>query len=161
MSNKTKTIQKRDGEKARAKVKQDMETILSKAAQKHIPEGIEDPTLDIKAQRHLVQKVKNRVAAQKARDEKKQYVNELEEIKQKLEEQTRLLNEKNYFLMGRVQQLESVQKYLVAENMELRKHGPEYVSRSQYGSMEMPIVNTQSGGSENFITPRQQNYGMY
>jgi len=73
--------------------------LLEKAPQKYIPPGIDDPELDDKTKRRLVQKLKNRIASQHTRDSRKKRMSELEEVKMLLEKANKELNERNRMLI--------------------------------------------------------------
>jgi len=128
LSAKSKKIQKRYIAKERTEAKQEVAALLLTAPQKYIPAAINDPKLDDKSKRRLIQKVKNRIASQHTRDQRKKYISELEEIKMHLEKANRELNEKNRLLSEKTNMLEERLKtvehrniILSEENNELRR----------------------------------------
>lgn len=141
ISTNSKKIQKRNKEEKKAKAKQELEQLLATTAKKYIPEGIDDPNLDDKTKRKMVQMVKNRVAAQKTRDKRKTYMSELEEVKARLDEANRQLNERNRLLEQRVRELECSQAQLMAENQELKRGGQFAAAQSR--SMPQQMSQTQ------------------
>lgn len=138
VSTNSKKIQKRNKEEKKVKAKHELEQLLATTAKKYIPEGIDDPNLDDKTKRKMVQMVKNRVAAQKTRDKRKNYMSELEEVKARLDEANRQLNERNSLLEQRVRELESSQARLMAENLELKRGGHSNASQSRSMPQQMP-----------------------
>ena len=132
----SKKIQKRNQAKERTRKKQEVAELLSKAAKKYIPEGIEDPSLDIKSKRRLVQIVKNRISAQRTRDHRKNYISELEEVKARLAEANHELLERNRMLEERLKAMEDNHLKLRAENEELRRRDVGKVHPHQPDSLQ-------------------------
>jgi len=134
---KSKKIQKRCLAKERAQARQEIAVLIQKAPKKYIPSGIEDPDLDDRTRRRLVQQLKNRLASQATRDQRKQRMSELEEVKAHLEkankelnEKNRLLEERNQMLEERLKTIESEKILLLEENNGLRqKEIPDFDSK--------------------------------
>lgn len=118
---KTKIVQKRDKAKQKMKANKELSRLMTTAAKKYIPPALEDPNLDEKTKRKLVQVLKNRVASQKTRDRRKMYISELEEVKSRLEEENSILNLKNTYLEERLRAMEEAEIMLKAENEELKR----------------------------------------
>lgn len=145
-----------------------MAQVLATAPEKYIPSGIDDPNLDDKTKRKMIQMAKNRMAAQKTRDRKKAYTSELEEVKEHLSRVNDELAEKNRLLEERIKALEVSQMYLLQENQELKKNqfmeafyqssvGPsentgfDSTSNEEYRSVPSPaLVRGQSRSSNNY-----------
>ncbi len=111
-------------------VKQEIALLLLKAPKKYVPNGIEDPNLDDRGRRRLMQRLKNRMASQQTRDQRKKHISELEEVKMHLEKANKELNEKNRLLNERNSELEELfravqnEKFLlIQENNELKQRG--------------------------------------
>jgi len=121
LATKSKKIRKRRRTKGGVKLRRDLENILLNAPKKYLPTEIEDPNLDDKTKRQLVQKVKNRIASQKTRNQRRNYISELEEVKIHLTKANEELNERNRLLEERLKQLENEKNDLVIENQELKK----------------------------------------
>lgn len=102
ISEKSKKIQKRDKVKKRIQSKMELERLLSQVDKRHIPAGLNNPNLDDKTKRHLVQVMKNRMAAKKSREAKSTYINELEEVRARLKEENKKLAEKSMTLEQKV-----------------------------------------------------------
>ena len=145
-----------------------MAQVLATAPEKYIPSGIDDPNLDDKTKRKMIQMAKNRMAAQKTRDRKKMYTSELEEVKEHLNRVNEELAEKNRLLEERIKALEVSQMYLMQENQELKKNqfmdnfyqssaapsentGFDSTSNDEYRSMPSPaLVRGQSRSTNNY-----------
>jgi len=173
ISSQSKKIQKRDKAKARAKIKQNMAMVMAVAPEKYIPSGIDDPNLDDKTKRKMIQMAKNRMAAQKTRDRKKQYTSELEEVKNHLAKVNEELEEKNRLLEEKIRALEMNQVYLLQENQELKQKqfletfyqpnvetlpssidtGSGFDSNSEYKSLPSPagLSRRSSRGTNNYF----------
>ena len=130
VSNQSKKIQKRVKAKERMQLKQEIAVLLLKAPKKYIPAGIQDPNLDDRARRRLMQRLKNRMASQQTRDQRKKHISELEEVKMHLEKANKELNEKNRLLNERNSELEELLRavqneklLLIEENNELKQRG--------------------------------------
>ena len=117
----TKKIHKRDKAKLIAKTKQETAFLLSNAASKYIPPKFDDPVVDLKTKRRMIQLVKNRVAAQKTRDTRKLRFANIQEEKERVDEENRRLNEQNASLLAKIRELEEAQKRLLTENEILKK----------------------------------------
>jgi len=134
---KSKKIKKRCLAKERAQARQEIAALIQIAPKKYIPSGIEDPDNDDRTRRRLVQKLKNRLASQATRDQRKKRMSELEEVKAHLErankelnEKNRLLEEKNQMLEERLKTIESEKILLLEENNGLRqKEIPDFDSK--------------------------------
>lgn len=142
----SKKIQKRNQAKERTRKKQEIAELLSKTAKKYIPEGIEDPNLDIKSKRRLVQIVKNRISAQRTRDHRKRYINELEEVKARLAEANHELLERNRMLEERLKAMEDSHSKLRAENEELRRRDIAKINLQQPDSLQQqqPVISAEN-----------------
>ena len=81
-----------------------------------------------------MQKVKNRIASQNTRDQRRKYITELEEVKIHLAKANEELNERNRLLEERLKAIENEKMVLFTENQELKRQN---------------VLNTQA---ENFIT---------
>lgn len=99
--------------------------MLEKAPQKYIPPGIDDPELDDKTKRRLVQKLKNRIASQHTRDSRKKRMSELEEVKMLLEKANKELNERNRMLNERNMALEETLRTVQDEKLQLQRENNE------------------------------------
>ena len=126
ISIKSKRIKKQYIPKKRLKPKQEIAALLQKVPQKYVPDGIEDPDIDDRERRRLMQKLKNRLASQRTRDQRKQQISELEEVNMLLEmanrdldEKNRLLNERNKELEERLRTVENEKLMLLEENAKL------------------------------------------
>ena len=83
--------------------------LLSQAAKKHIPPNFDDSSLSLKARRRMIQLVKNRVAAQKTREKRRNLLQEALDESKQLSEQNKKLMEQNAILLARIKQLEESQ----------------------------------------------------
>ena len=117
----TKRISKRDKAKLIAKTKQETAFLLSNAASKYIPPKFDDPVVDLKTKRRMIQLVKNRVAAQKTRDARKSRFVNIQQEKERVDEENRRLNEQNTSLLAKIRELEEAQKRLLTENEVLKR----------------------------------------
>ena len=125
LCNKSKKIQKRYIAKERTQAKQEVAALLQTAPQKYIPPGIDDPDLDEKSKRRLVQKLKDRIASQHTRDQRKKHISELEEVKMLLEKANKELNERNRMLNERNMELEEKLRAVQDEKLQLQKENNE------------------------------------
>jgi len=124
----SKKIKKQYIPKKRLKPKQEIAALLLKVPQKYVPDGIEDPNIDDRERRRLMQKFKNRLASQRTRDQRKQHISELEEVSillemanKELNEKNRLLNERNKELEERLKAVENEKLMLLEENGKLKQ----------------------------------------
>lgn len=148
MVEKTKKIHKREKAKRIAKIKHDAAQLLSTAATKYIPSNFDDPKLDIKARRRMIQLVKNRVAAQKTRDTRKTRFADLMEKNNRLDDENKKLLDVNTLLMDRIRELEESQRRLLTENQQLKQpHQPEIIDRIQ-PSLVNPFKQTTESEEE-------------
>jgi len=85
VSRNSKKIKKQYIPKKKLKPEQEIAALLLKVPQKYVPDRIEDPDINDRERRRLMQKLKNRFAAQRTRDQRKQHISELEEINMLLE----------------------------------------------------------------------------
>jgi len=132
ISSNSKKIKKQEKVQQKEKIYKDLEYIFSKASDKHIPEGITNPNIDIKTQRRMIQSVKNRIAAQETRDRRKTYIKELESAKEELEDFNQDLLEKNRILEEKLRAMEQEKIELLAQNEELkRKDISHYLSTTK------------------------------
>jgi len=119
----TKRIQKREKAKQRLKVKQEASSpMLSSVNSKYIPEGFDNPDLDEKTRRKMVQMIRNRISAQSSRDRKKAYMMQLEDAKALLAEENSKICQEKESLMKQLKKLEKTQRKLQSENQELKKN---------------------------------------
>jgi hypothetical protein len=121
LSTKSKRILKREKAKQRTKCKQDTTSFLSQVSSKYIPEGFDDPTIDEKTKKKMIQMIRNRISAQNSRDRKKAYMHELEILKQRLHEENRRVNNERDEVLKQFRELQEANLRLLQENEELRK----------------------------------------
>jgi len=123
LANRTKRIMKREKAKQRSKVKQEVSSpMISNLPSKYIPEGFDNPDLDEKTRRKMIQMIRNRISAQSSRDRKKAYMMQLEDVKAMLSEENVKLGTEKENLMKQLKRLEKTQKKLQSENQQLRKN---------------------------------------
>jgi rubrerythrin len=120
--NRTKRILKREKAKERTKTKSDTKTFLTQVSSKYIPEGFNDPTLDDKTKKKMIQMIRNRISAQNSRDRKKAYVNHLESLKYRLQEDTQKVYQDKSMLLQEYKKLEEAHAKLLLEHEELKKN---------------------------------------
>jgi len=117
----TKRIMKREKAKQRLRIKQEASPALSSVNSKYIPDGFDNPDLDDKSKRKMVQMIRNRISAQNSRDRKKAYMVQLEEAKNVLAEENNKLNAEKGVLLKQLKKLEKTQRKLQHENQGLKK----------------------------------------
>jgi len=117
----TKRIQKREKAKQRLRIKQEASPALSSVNSKYIPDGFDNPDLDDKSKRKMVQMIRNRISAQNSRDRKKHYMMQLEEAKSILADENNKLSNEKGLLLKQLKKLEKNQKKLQHENADLKK----------------------------------------
>lgn len=100
-------------------IKQEISSI-SDINSKYIPEGFNDPDLDEKTKKKMIQMIRNRISAQNSRDRKKQYVQQLEAFQNKLAEENRLNQERSKKLQDENKRLIAMNAELLAENLRLK-----------------------------------------
>jgi len=120
---KTKTT-KNTTTKASAKPKEELsnEDFLLQVDAKFIPEGFDDPDMDDKTRKKMIQMIRNRVSAQNSRDRKKVYLQQLEENNTHLSEaNARLIKEKENILK-QLKEAEATCQKFKEENEALRRN---------------------------------------
>jgi hypothetical protein len=117
----TKRIMKREKAKQRLRIKQEESPALSSVNSKYIPDGFDNPDLDGKSKRKMVQMIRNRISAQNSRDRKKAYMVQLEEAKSILADENNKLATEKSTLLKQLKKLEKTQRKLQQENHGLKK----------------------------------------
>ncbi len=112
---------KREKAKQRLRIKQEESPALSSVNSKYIPDGFDNPDLDGKSKRKMVQMIRNRISAQNSRDRKKAYMVQLEDAKNALAEQNNKLAAEKGNLLKQLKKLEKTQRKLQQENHGLKK----------------------------------------
>jgi hypothetical protein len=120
--NKSKRISKRNEAKERTKARQDAASFFQGVDSKFLPEGYDDPNLDEKTRKKMIQMVRNRISAQNSRDRKKMFMNQLEDVNAKLREEISSLNNDKAILMNQVGRLQEDQNRLLHENEALKQN---------------------------------------
>jgi len=124
INTRSKRIQKK--EKGRDKVKtpkpDPLEALIQKVDSKYLPEGFDDPNLDEKAKKRMIQMIRNRVSAQTSRDRKKAYLNQVEQVREGLSDENLRLVRENTKLLERVKKLEE-------ENEDLKRSAGSLCSK--------------------------------
>lgn len=115
--------------------------MLAKASKKYIPPQLYDPNIDPKTKRHLIQVVKNRMAAQQTRDRRKQELEEFDEVKVKLEEENKRLLDQNSYLMERLKRLEENQIRIMGENQQLKHQQANQAMQSSFIAQQQMMQN--------------------
>jgi hypothetical protein len=100
-------------------IKQEISTI-SDISSKYIPEGFNDPDLDDKTKKKMIQMIRNRISAQNSRDRKKMYVQQLEALQQKLADESRMNFERSKKLQEENKRLIAMNAQLMEENLRLK-----------------------------------------
>jgi hypothetical protein len=121
ISSKSKRILKREKAKQRTKCKQDTTSFLSQVNSKYIPEGFDDPSIDDKTKKKMIQMIRNRISAQNSRDRKKAYMLELEILKQRLHDENRKVYHEKEDLYNQIRTLQDYNNRLIKENLDLKK----------------------------------------
>lgn len=124
INTRSKRIQKKEKGKDRVKTpKQDpLEALIQKVDSKYLPEGFDDPNLDEKAKKKMIQMIRNRVSAQTSRDRKKAYLNQVEQVRESLTDENLRLVRENTKLLDKVKKLEE-------ENQELKRSAGSLCSK--------------------------------
>jgi hypothetical protein len=119
---KTKTT-KSSNTKASAKQKEELSTedLLQQVDARFIPEGFNDPDLDDKTRKKMIQMIRNRVSAQNSRDRKKVYLQQLEETNNQLTEETVRLEKEKVVLMNKLKEAELTCQKFREENETLKR----------------------------------------
>jgi len=136
INTRSKRIQKREKPKEKAKAskaapkgkqarQKATEALLSKVDSRFIPEGFDDPDLDEKTRKKMIQMIRNRVSAQTSRDRKKAYINQVEEVKEKLSSDNNKLTKENALLLERIKKLEQ-------ENEALKRNAGSLCAKCGY-----------------------------
>lgn len=123
---KSKRISKQDKPREKIKFKQDPESIMKRVDSRYIPDGFADPELDDNTKKKMIQMIRNRVSAQSSRDKKKMYVQQLEEVRDDLEQENLLLTRDKSILCNRIKDLER-ERDVLAEEVESLKKGANYL----------------------------------
>jgi len=113
---------KREKAKERTKSKNDATSFLSQVNSKYIPEGFNNPDLDEKTRKKMIQMIRNRISAQNSRDRKKAYVQQLEGEKKAIQDQVRQLTQEKDALLQEYRKLEESHARLLKENEDLKKN---------------------------------------
>jgi len=111
---------KRQIAKERTKTKQDYTAFLEGVDSKFLPEGFDDPNLDEKTKKRMVQMVRNRISAQNCRDRKKVHMMKLEDINTKLVQEKDALIKERTNLIDEMQRLQQANHALYEENQTLK-----------------------------------------
>ena len=119
-NNKSKRTMKRQIAKERTKTKQDYTAFLEGVDSKFLPEGFDDPNLDEKTKKRMVQMVRNRISAQNSRDRKKGHMRKLEDINTKLVLEKEALVRERVNLVDEIQRLQQTNHALYEENQTLK-----------------------------------------
>jgi len=119
-NNKNKRTMKRQIAKERTKTKQDYTAFLEGVDSKFLPEGFDDPNLDEKTKKRMVQMVRNRISAQNSRDRKKVHMMKLEDINTKLVQEKDALIKERTNLIDEMQRLQQANHALYEENQTLK-----------------------------------------
>lgn len=117
---KNKRSAKRQIAKERTKTKQDFAALLEGIDSKFIPEGFDDPNLDEKTKKKMIQMVRNRISAQNSRDRKKTHMLKLEDINHKLMSEKDALMKERTVLLDEIQRLQQANNALYEENQTLK-----------------------------------------
>jgi hypothetical protein len=139
-------------------VKQDSSNIFSQNYSKYIPEGFNDPDLDDKTKKKMIQMIRNRISAQNSRDRKKAYVNTLEYARQKLAEETHQYRDERNKAIEDYKKLQEAYNQLLSENAELRKHNFVCNNCGQDNSTDANSENTKSPIPEDLQVPSSPSY---
>ncbi len=148
---------KRQIAKERTKQKQDFNSFLEGVDSKFIPEGFDDPNLDEKTKKKMVQMVRNRISAQNSRDRKKNHMMKLEDINNSLTTERNTLLKERTNLLGEIQRLHQVNNQLVEEVQVLKRSATcSMCGRSQPSDEENQPLSTedsQGGGFSGLNSP--------
>jgi len=117
---KSKRIQKRTEAKERTKVKLEAKAFFEGIDSKFLPEGYDDPNLDEKSRKKMIQMVRNRISAQNSRDRRKNRLQELEEINDQLNKDIKSLNQEKNGLIQQLNSLQNSNNILFQENQSLK-----------------------------------------
>lgn len=122
LSAKSKRIMKRNVAKERTKTKKDAEAFFSGVDPKFLPEGYDDPNLDEKTKKKMIQMVRNRISAQNSRDRKKVFMQQIEDVNVKLMDEITTLKAEKDTLMNEITRLQQSEAQLILENQTLRNN---------------------------------------
>ena len=123
ISTRSKRIQKKEkGNKGKTPKLDPLEALIQKVDSKYLPEGFDDPNMDDKAKKKMIQMIRNRVSAQTSRDRKKAYLNQVEQVKGSLQDENLRLVRENTKLLERVKKLEN-------ENEDLKRSAGSLCSK--------------------------------
>jgi len=117
---KSKRIQKRTEAKERTKVKQEAKAFFEGIDSKFLPEGYDDPNLDEKSRKKMIQMVRNRISAQNSRDRRKNRLEQLEEINSQLNKDIKTLTQEKNGLIQEINSLQNSNNMLFQENQNLK-----------------------------------------
>lgn len=107
----SKKINKKSGGKKQT----DLQVLLASVDKKYIPEGFFDPNLSEENRKKMIKMIRNRAAAQNSRDKKKMYMNELEDVKNKLQSDNQHLMTQNTYLVQELKKYEAMYMGLAHE----------------------------------------------
>jgi len=166
--NKNKRIMKRKIAKERTKTKQDVTAFLEGVDSKFIPEGFDDPNLDEKTKKKMIQMVRNRISAQNSRDRKKVHMMKLEDINTKLIMEKDALVKEREILVGEIQRLQQTNTVLYEENQTLKNGNicslcrrPQNGEQSSQNDEENHLISTDDsiqGGFSGLNSPVLQRF---
>ena len=122
LSAKSKRIMKRNAAKERTKTRKGAETFLAGVDPKFLPEGFDDPNLDEKTRKKMIQMVRNRISAQNSRDRKKVFMQQMEEVNTRLMDEITTLKAEKTTLMNEITRLQQSEAQLILQNQTLRNN---------------------------------------
>ncbi|RYE26800.1 MAG: hypothetical protein EOP48_34920 [Sphingobacteriales bacterium] len=154
----SKRIQKRTQAKERTKIKQEARSFFEGIDSKFLPEGYDDPNLDDKSRKKMIQMVRNRISAQNSRDRRRNRLQELEEINDQLNKDIKSLTHEKNDLIHQINGLQNSNNNLYQENQQLKSGSLcSSCGRSQSGGEsttqnddEAPIFTSDDGIVEGF-----------
>lgn len=118
----TKRILKREKAKQRIKIKQEGNLSVTCANSTTASEVVNNPDLDDKTKKKMIQMIRNRISAQSSRDRKKVYMLQLEDAQNQLMDENSKLNFEKEVLLKELRKLEETQKKLIDENEGLKRN---------------------------------------
>ena len=154
----SKRIQKRTEAKERTKVKQEAKAFFEGIDTKFLPEGYDDPNLDERSKKKMIQMVRNRISAQNSRDRRKNRLEQLEEINSQLNKDISVLNQEKNGLIQQLNNLQNSNNLLFQENQSLKNSSMcSSCGRSQNGGEstsqndeETALFTSDDSGPEGF-----------
>lgn len=117
----TKRILKREKAKQRIKTKQEGNISMPFPINTTASDVVNDPDLDDKTKKKMIQMIRNRISAQSSRDRKKVYMVQLEDAKSLLVDENSRLNLEKEVLLKEFRKLEETQRKLKSENEGLKR----------------------------------------